>query len=74
MLKLALIFVIGLVIGIVSTVVILRKKVIDELLVDTSDKEDGPYMFLNLRHTPATIMSKKYVTLKVNITNFLSQE
>lgn len=74
MVKLILIFLLGLVIGIISTIVIQRKKVVDELLVDISDQEDGPYMFLNLKHTPTDVMKKKYITLKVTLKNFLSQE
>lgn len=74
MLKLALIFLLGLTIGIFITNIILRKKTDDELLVDVSDPEDGPYMFLNLKHTPSAIIQKKYVTLKVTVTNILSQE
>lgn len=74
MLKLILIFLIGLAIGIIATIVISRKKAVDELLVDISDTEDGPYMFLNLTHTPNAIMTQKYITLKVVIKNFLSQE
>ena len=74
MLKLALIFLLGITIGVVLTVAMNRKKVVNELLVDVSDPEDGPYMFLNLKHTPHDIMQKKYITLKVTIKNFLSQE
>lgn len=74
MLKLILILLLGIAIGVVSTVVISRKKAVDELLVDTSDPEDGPYMFLNLKHTPVEIMQKKHVTLKITITNLLSHE
>lgn len=74
MLQLLLIFLLGISIGIIVTKFMCHKKAVDELLVDTSDTEDGPYMFLNLKHTPAEMMSKKYVTLKVTITDLLSHK
>ena len=74
MLKLLLIFLLGVTIGVLVTTIIDRKKAVDELLVDTSDKEDGPYMFLNLKHTPSEMMTKDYVTLKVKVTDLLSHK
>jgi len=74
MLKLILIFLSGLLLGWVISTVISRVKTVDTLRVDTSDPDDGPYMFLELKNTPAMIMQKKYITLKVKLENFLSQE
>ena len=65
---------VGVAIGILVATIVDHKKAVDELLVDTSDTEDGPYMFLNLKHTPAEMMTKKYVTLKVTITDLLSHK
>lgn len=53
---------------------VFRKKTMGILQVDKSDPIDGPYLFLaNCAH-PDIIAKEKYVTFKVEITNYLSQE
>ena len=62
----------GIVIGCVLTLLILRVKAVGTLRVDTSDP-DGPYLFLELLKDVGPISAKKYVILKVNTQNYISQ-
>jgi hypothetical protein len=43
-----------------------------KLRIDKSDPE-GPYMFLELNADPSTIERKKYVTLEIDATSYISQ-
>lgn len=47
---------------------------IGTLRIDTSDPDDGPYLFLELSKNPNLIRSKKYVTLKVNSNDYISRK
>lgn len=51
-----------------------RRNIIGTLRVDHSDPQDDPYLFLELNKPLSEFISKKYVTLKVNIKNFISQK
>lgn len=44
------------------------------LIVECSDPDDGPYLFLELKVPIADVVSRKQVTLDVNITNRISHE
>lgn len=70
------IFVVGLMLGGLITIVTLRRRSIGTLRVDESDPDDGPYLFLELEKScpPEVIKRKKYVTLKVNVENYISHE
>lgn len=46
---------------------------IGTLRIDTSDP-DGPFMFLELSKDVNAVASKKYVVLKVNLKNYISQK
>ena len=50
-----------------------REKPLGTLRIDTSDPDDGPYLFLELSCDPRLIMSQKTVLLKVNTESYLSQ-
>ena len=65
---------IGCLIGYIATALIFRAFKVGTLRVDTSDPDDGPYMFLELSKDIRTVMSKKYIVLKVNTKNFISQK
>lgn len=52
----------------------LRTRTYGTLQVDYSDPYDGPYCFLKLKVPVSTIVSKKRVTLDVDITQIYSQE
>ena len=63
---------IGIVIGGIITLVIFKKSRIGDLRVDSSDPNDGPYLFLELYRGPQDIVNKKYVVLKVNTQSYIS--
>lgn len=71
--ELVIILAIGIVIGSIITRIIIRPLDIGTLRIDTSDP-DGPFMFLELSKDINTIASKKYVVLKVNLKNYISQK
>ena len=66
---------IGVVIGYILKTIFSRPKVIGTLRVDHSDPDDGPYMFLELssEESVKTIRHDDYVTFKVNVENYISQ-
>ena len=65
---------IGFMIGCVMTALLFRVFRVGTLRVDTSDPNDVPYMFLELSKDLRAIIHKKYVVLKVNTKNFISQK
>lgn len=71
--ELVIIFAIGIVVGSIITRIITKPLDIGTLRIDTSDP-DGPFMFLELSKDVNTVASKKYVVLKVNLKNYISQK
>ncbi|WP_279013150.1 beta-lactamase induction signal transducer protein [uncultured Bacteroides sp.] len=71
--ELVIILAIGIVVGSIITRIIIRPLDIGTLRIDTSDP-DGPFMFLELSKDVDTVASKKYVILKVNLKNYISQK
>ncbi len=69
----AIIFAIGVVIGSIITRIINRPLDIGTLRIDTFDP-DGPFMFLELSKDVDSVTFKKYVVLKVNLKNYISQK
>lgn len=67
-------FAIGVVVGCILTRLIFRFQSVGDLRIDTSDPDDGPYMFLELSKDVHTLMRQKYVVLKVNLKNYISHE
>lgn len=67
-------FCIGILIGCVFTVIIFRVMAVGTLRIDTSDPNDDPYLFLELSKDVNAIRQKKYITLKVNIKNFITHK
>ena len=63
----------GILIGCIVTMVVLRVKSVGDLRIDTSDS-DGPYLFLELSRDVGPISTHKYVILRVNTQNYISQE
>lgn len=57
---------IGIFIGVVLTVLLFRKNMVGTLLVNTSDPDDAPYLFLELSKDVSDVTNKRYVVLKVN--------
>ena len=68
-------FVLGLLIGIFTASRAFRKPSAGNLRVDTSDQQDGPYMFLELTESGAkSLKTAKQVTLDVKLENYISQK
>ena len=42
--------------------------------VDQSDLDDGPYLFLEMSGDPKKLTNQKYITLKVNLENYISHQ
>jgi len=72
--ELFVIFGIGILVGIVCTTVVTRTKSVGSLRVDTSDQDDGPYLFLELSKDIGEIYRKKYAIFKVSLKNFIPHE
>ena len=66
--------VIGVIVGSIVTQIILRVKSVGTMRIDTSDPEDGPYLFLELTKDVLYVKRKKYITLKVNSKNYISSK
>lgn len=71
--ELVIILAIGIAVGSIITRIIIRPLDIGTLRIDTSDP-DGPFMFLELSKDVNAVASKKYVVLKVNLKNYISQK
>lgn len=71
--ELVIILAIGIAVGSIITRIIIRPLDIGTLRIDTSDP-DGPFMFLELSKDVDIVASKKYVILKVNLKNYISQK
>lgn len=69
-----LVFIAGLILGAIFTMILSRMRTIGALRVDRSDPEDGPYLFLELTSGPEVIQHKKYITLKVDTRSYISQK
>lgn len=63
-------FIIGFILGILRK----KDKAVGTLRIDTSDPEDGPYLFLELSTDPRALMSRKTVILDVNTESYISQK
>lgn len=64
---------IGILIGCVATVLMMRVKAIGNLRIDRSDP-DGPYLFLELSKSINQFDHRKYVILKIHDENFISHK
>ena len=69
-----IIFTVGILIGIIITIIWFRKHIAGSLRVDQSDPDDQPYLFLEMEKKLSEVLKKKYVILKVNIQNYISQK
>lgn len=72
--NLIIIFVIGIFVGYVIALLIFRTRSVGSLRIDTSDPDDGPYLFLELSKDMDVVYQKKYVTLRVNTKSFIPHE
>lgn len=51
-----------------------KQETVGTLRVDSSDPDDGPYMFLELKTDPGYVMKQKQVVLDVNTESYLTQK
>lgn len=49
------------------------KKSVGYLRIDKSDP-DGPYLFLELKEDPKILETKKFITLEINLKNYITQK
>lgn len=71
--KLIIAFLAGVLIGTIIYAIAVKTASVGTLRIDQSDPEDSPYLFLELDKNVFTIASKKYVIMKVNLKNYISQ-
>lgn len=66
--------VLAFILGFITALVIanLCKKPVGILRVDQSDPDDVPYLFLEMTEDPRVLTQGKYITLKVNMQNYIS--
>lgn len=69
-----MIAVIFLIIGVLIGKVIFKDQPIGDLRVDRSDPTCEPYLFLELGTDVRNVMSKRHVTFRVKVENFLPHE
>ena len=65
---------IGIVIGVLLGIVLSRRRPLGNLRVDRSDPTSEPLLFLELGTDVRNIMSKRHVTFRVKVENFLPHE
>ena len=51
----------------------LDRKEVGTLKIDDSDPDDGPYLFLEIPSNPNVLKKYKYITLKVDVDNYVSR-
>ena len=66
--------VLGILIGCGLNIILLLSINIGTLRVDSSDPYDNPYLFLELSKSLNSLISKKYVILKVDFKNYISHK
>lgn len=52
----------------------IHRKPVGTLRIDHSDPDDAPYLFLEMAQDPRVLMQRRYVRLKVNTQNYISQK
>lgn len=68
-------FFVGLLIGLSAGIWFadLNYKEVGTLKIDESDPDDGPYLFLEIPSNPNVLKKYKYITLKVDVDNYVSR-
>lgn len=65
---------IGVIIDAVVVMCYTRTRTSGILRLDTSDPNDGPYLFLELTTDLKSISKKKHITFEISTNNYISQE
>lgn len=68
------VFIAGVIVGFCLSRIFARVFSIGDIRVDTSEPNEGPYLFLELTKDMRTLMHRKYVVLKVNLKSYISQK
>ena len=66
--------VLGIFVGFVLHSFFTHKNPVGTLRIDNSDPDDGPYLFLELEADPSILNHNDYIMLKVDRTNYISQQ
>ena len=66
-------YIFGVLFGALVSMLIHRKSVSGVIRVDQSDPYDGPYLFLELTENLGQVVNKKYVTLQIDVSDYISQ-
>lgn len=69
-----IIFLVGLLLGVVIYAIALKTSTVGTLRIDQSDPCDPPYLFLEVHKSIDAIASKSHVTLKVNCKDFVTHD
>lgn len=69
----ALLFICGVIIGIVKGFALDRKSCIGTIRIDRSDPYDPPYIFLELTEDLNSVESKRYAFVRISNKNYTSQ-
>lgn len=69
-----LLVLIGVIIGMVGSLIYFSTVAIGTLRIDQSDPSEAPYLFLELDKPVESIMDKKRVLFRVNKKNFISED
>lgn len=69
-----LLFALGILTGFLLAIWTARRLQIGVLRVNSSDPDDGPYLFLELRKGMSDIFANRYVLLKVSLDGYLPRE
>lgn len=72
--ELMMVFCIGLLVGCVLMKVIFQTTSVGSLRIDTSDTEDGPYLFLELSADIKELCKKNQISLTVNTEDFITRK
>lgn len=68
-----LIFVVGIGLGIIFSIIVSLHESVGTIRVDNSDS-DGPYLFLELNRGVSDVYRKKFVVLRVNVKDYISHK
>ena len=72
--KLIIVFLAGVLVGTIIYAIAVKTASVGTLRIDQSDPEDSPYLFLELDKNLSTIVSKKYIVMKVELKNYISHD
>lgn len=67
-------FIVGFLLGGILITILFRTFLVGTIRVDHSDPFDGPYLFLELSRDIRQVTNKKYVMLRVDVKDYISQD